>query len=813
MGFNALLLGGSSPLKSEIQEWLKPIGSLRVDIVPHPDSLPDFLEKGRIHIAIIIQSVEQPLTEKNWQQIINNEKMLTVPVLVSGIIETGLPAEMKVLPANFDCMPFDLTRDYLLGKIQYHIQIMEKEKNLELENLQNSETNAQMQYLVQFLQTLINTIPNPVFYKDSNGKYMGLNDAMEKFLNLKKEEIFGRTVFEIWPPDNAAILSQADEQLFREGVTQEYETTLPRGDGNVRNVILYRSVFFDENKKNAGIIGTIVDITERKHLETELVALSQTLEKKVAREIQKRNKSEIQFRHIFEHSPIGIIILDSGEKIVEANPQILTLLQYQKEEIIGHNIQTILHPDDLERDAIIFKQIVRGNIDNINTDIRLDPKDHSVKWVTISASSIQSNYGMEHAVVAVIDITEKKQMTEQIIESEDRLRMIMDRVNDSIILTDENGLLSHWNRSTEDMFGYNASELSRVHFDQLILNSRFLDERSKLLSDSIVENIDNSNLSLVLMATRKDKSTFPIDLSVTNIILDGSLKSIGVIRDITIQIESEQKQKRQEQLLIQQSKLAAMGEMIAMIAHQWRQPLNIIALLVQDLKESYEFQEVDSAYVDSMVSKSMQYINFMSNTIDNFRDFFKIDRSKELFSVHSAVMEIIRLILPQFTASSIGVHMRCCQNEEYLKMGNDDVFDSSFLTQGKDVYTLGYANEFKHVIMNILINAKDAILARREIAADAGKVFVQILAESNECTIHIEDDAGGVPEKIIHKIFDPYFTTKGEHAGTGIGLYMSKTIIENKMHGRLTVKNSDHGAVFTINLSLTGQKQGSPEKK
>ncbi|WP_420264791.1 ATP-binding protein [Candidatus Magnetominusculus dajiuhuensis] len=248
---------------------------------------------------------------------------------------------------------------------------------------------------------------------------------------------------------------------------------------------------------------------------------------------------------------------------------------------------------------------------------------------------------------------------------------------------------------------------------------------------------------------------------------------------------------KQEQLLIQQSRMAAMGEMIGVIAHQWRQPINAIGLIIQDLVDAFEHGEMNKEYLETEVQSTMQHIGFMSQTIDDFRNFLKPSKKKLRFNVKEAIEEIMSMFEGTLKRDSVAVSLAHSE-ETYLKTG--------------------YPNEFKQVILNIINNARDAIVSCRKKGlmdkGTQGQITIRLEKAAASPTqdaddkviVYISDNGGGIPEDIIDKVFDSYFTTKTEDKGTGIGLYMSRTIIENNMGGRLTVRNTPIGAEFTIEI-------------
>jgi len=228
---------------------------------------------------------------------------------------------------------------------------------------------------------------------------------------------------------------------------------------------------------------------------------------------------------------------------------------------------------------------------------------------------------------------------------------------------------------------------------------------------------------------------------------------------------------KQKQLLEQQTKMAQMGEMIGAIAHQWRQPLNTIFLGIQNLKYDYrEGKLKEEDYINEFIIENKKIINFMSKTIDDFRNFFRVDKEKIYFNIKETIEAVVTMLSAQFTQHNI----------EVVIVGNEFEY-------------YGLQSEYQQVILNILNNAKD-ILIEKEI--ENPKIYIKI--DNNRVTI--EDNGGGVPIDMLDRIFEPYFTTKEQGKGTGMGLYMSKMIIEDNMCGKLSVTNGIYGAIFIIDL-------------
>ncbi len=235
--------------------------------------------------------------------------------------------------------------------------------------------------------------------------------------------------------------------------------------------------------------------------------------------------------------------------------------------------------------------------------------------------------------------------------------------------------------------------------------------------------------------------------------------------------------RRKDELLVRQSRLAAMGEMIGNIAHQWRQPLNTLAILVQDALDAEEAGELDHEYLQDVVNRSMKLMHKMSGTIDDFRNFFSPNKQRDYFMVSEAVERALSIIDAALYNNNIQVEKRLI----------------------RDTRLLGYVNEYEQVILNILSNAKDALV--KNTPPRERRITLEInQTRAGHSRLVIADTGGGIGEEIMDRIFEPYFTTKFQAEGTGIGLYMSKMIIENNMGGCIRARNIKNGAEFEVEV-------------
>ncbi|HCA26234.1 MAG TPA: sensor histidine kinase, partial [Betaproteobacteria bacterium] len=237
------------------------------------------------------------------------------------------------------------------------------------------------------------------------------------------------------------------------------------------------------------------------------------------------------------------------------------------------------------------------------------------------------------------------------------------------------------------------------------------------------------------------------------------LKRLNEVLEQRVAAEAA-KNREKDLLLIQQSRLAAMGEMMGNIAHQWRQPLNALGVLLSNVRDAYDFGELDGAMLDHSITDGRRLIQKMSTTIDDFRNFFRPNRQKVAFSLQESVEEAIALVDASFKNNNIVIHFQ----------------------RGEEMKIVGFPNEFSQVLLNLLSNAKDVLGGK----TGQREVSIQVSRTADSVRVAVHDNGGGISGSVLPKIFDPYFTTREK--GTGIGLYMSKMIVEN-MDGSIFARN------------------------
>jgi len=497
--------------------------------------------------------------------------------------------------------------------------------------------------------------------------------------------------------------------------------------------------------------------------------------------------SDALFKAIVQHVDDPVAIVDAHQTFVYANPSALEVFGYT--DMIGMTLQDFLAP---EEPIILFNQLQTSETP-VSRTVSLRHHDGHTEAYDIHAFSINENN--ERFVVYRVTRVDTK-LKASLKSARELSYKLVENMPDAILFH-KNGVIVHANPATikllkapslDALIGMPAIDL--VHPDDIPM----VLERIKITMST--ENHVSPIIEEKLVAL--DGSIFYAEVSNAAVIMENEHLVLVMVRDVTKEklykeeleslnqglqdkVEHELAQRReQEQLIIQQSKLAALGEMIGAIAHQWRQPLNALSLNVQDTLDAYQYGEMNERYLRQFVDRAMKQINYMSTTIDDFRNYFKTSKTMEHFELRALIHDVLGILDAQLKHFGIKTHL-------------DD--------QSDGVRVLGYENELKQVLIALLNNAKDAIEAT---GRRYGNIYITLQLEEGRAVISLADDGSGINPEILDKIFNPYFTTKEQGKGIGIGLYMAKTIIEQNMHGSLKFwKESGHATGFRITLPLS----------
>ena len=411
------------------------------------------------------------------------------------------------------------------------------------------------------------------------------------------------------------------------------------------------------------------------------------------------------------------------------------------------------------------------------------------------------------------DEEERKRLMQKMVEmTSQELKSIANSMADGVYILDEHYRLTYINPSGEAILEHTYAEMNGlephglIHFQDRLGNKVPIDACP-------IHQVFRTGIRYISdeeIFTAKSGRIIPVHLSATPIKDRDTITGVVVVfQDITSRKKSERRLKEynsrltqlyekelatkqeQDEMLLQQAKLAAVGEMIGAIAHQWRQPLNVISLVTQDIQDAWDFKELDQAFLDRSMSGIREQIKFMSETIESFRNLIKPDHEYTKFNLIAATKEMVKMLASQLLSHGISYRINL-----FLPNGNDINAESyKDLDATLDCPVHGGANEYKQVLLNLMNNAKEALI---ETKTPHPQIHITLACTEDLVIIRVEDNGPGIRQDILDRLFHPYITSKGEE-GTGIGLYVCRKIME-KMSGSIEGENSGHGARFTLRL-------------
>jgi len=512
-----------------------------------------------------------------------------------------------------------------------------------------------------------------------------------------------------------------------------------------------------------------------------IIALILKYDKSRAKEIayeKEKNQSRKRFQIIFEQNNFLISIVKVDGTILQINNKVEKFLNKKREEVVGSKFYNLLCWEG-EGQKWLKENILSYN-KNITIKKEVIVKDiyNTDRCFDVEISSIEFD-GQIELVIIGNDITEEKLNADKLKNA----YTVFDNTNDGILITDEDAKIVDVNKAFTKNTGYTLADV--VGKNPNILKSQRHDND---FYNKMWKVLEKDNFWHGEIVNKNKDGSFYVELLTINRILknDGSVKNyIAVFTNITKQKKQEKLLKEKEQILFQQSKMAAMGEMLENIAHQWRQPLSVISTAASGIQMQKEFNILDEKVMDESLQLIVTTTEHLSSTIDDFRNFFKQDKEEVEFLLAHAIEKSLNIVISKFRNRSIVIEKE--------------------LT---GITILGFENELVQVIMNILNNSKD-VLEKKDI--DDRVILIKTFIENQKAYLTIQDSGGGIPEDIIDKVFEPYFTTKHQAQGTGIGLYMSAEIISKHMNGTVSVENKIFqykekkykGACFIITFPLS----------
>ncbi len=473
----------------------------------------------------------------------------------------------------------------------------------------------------------------------------------------------------------------------------------------------------------------------------------------------------MQLKKLFENRYYNVIAVENTkEAIVKLNKQPIDLILLDIElkdengiDFLSKNKAMIVD------DKKIPVMIVSGFIDELITKL-------SIKAGAVDV--LKKPYVTEEIILKVDSWIDYNRLDNQvrvlkenyinISKQKESFQILLDAAMEMIFIHDKDLNIIDANRTAYESLGFEEKD------DLLYKN--LLDFINEKEHTSILKHIEQRDEVEHEVEIKNDDDVTMVTLCKTkSTIIDLENIYITTMLDITTL-------KQKETQLLHQSRLAQMGEMISMIAHQWRQPLNTISSYNDSIKLKTILHKIDDEMIMDITKKISTQVHFLSSTIDDFRNFFKPDKNVAKITFDKITKDVLEIIEFSLQNNHIECNVDLNSTREFLS----------------------FENELKQVIVNLIKNAQDVLIER-----NVKSPYIDIKTYDDENVVfQIRDNGGGIQEHIIDKIFKPYFSTKSEKDGTGLGLYMSKTIIEKHCKGKLLVENKKDGVEFKIILMM-----------
>lgn len=596
---------------------------------------------------------------------------------------------------------------------------------------------------------------------DPQGTVLRVNQAFTRITGYAREDVVDRSIALLQADKDGRGMEEIWRSVTQEGRWQG-DLWMRRRDGTAFAAAAHDTALMDERGVTTHVICMVEDITQRRRAEESLRT----------------------FQAMAEASVDAIVMLDPDTTVlIYANRAAHEMFgcEHGHLEMVGMRDRDFWTEEDRGLMETAISQAMEAGW---RGDVRRKRRDGGMIDTNITMFSMLDVDGRFATIVALIrDITESRR-------AEEILRLTQFAVESSSIAfqwISQEGRVVGCNRRAHESLG-----MTREEFVGMWLWDFYPNFRPEAMEAFWHDLKHAGQLTAESRHRRKDGSVFPVEVTSNYVEFDGQEYAFSYAMDITgrkaaetalrelnANLEARVRQevannREKDHLLIQQSRLAAMGEMMGNIAHQWRQPINALSLVLANIKDAFEFGQLDEDYLDGQMERGINLIHKMSTTIDDFRNFFRPDRTPQPFSLAKAARDATMIVELAYAHARIDLALQV---------------EAEAICQG-------LPNEYAQVVLNLLSNAKDAIVER---GVDNGRVDIRIGQDEGRGSLILTDNGGGIPEDVLPKVFDPYFTTREK--GTGIGLYMSRMIIEN-MGGRIEVANVNGGVQVTLTTPL-----------
>ncbi|UTJ07590.1 PAS domain-containing protein [Arcobacter roscoffensis] len=660
-----------------------------------------------------------------------NEFLLNNILFQNLIEKSDLEEILKVFSTNTN-NNFELPIFTITDKKKKHKHI---KANANIENgfyvlFLNDITNEYKAKKANNIDSVLYLLPDLLWMKDKDGTYLNCNKKFEEFFGAKKEQIIGKTDYDFVDKQLGDFFRKHDLEAMNSNIpVSNFEELTFSNDKHKEYCLTIKTKMLDENNELSGILGIARDISEIKKLQDTLEA------------------EKVKYKKLLEQSSDAIFIVDENAKVIEVSKEFCKVLGYTKKEALN------LYVWDFE--AIHKKEQIKENIKKdlkspMGFESKYITKDGLLIDVSIKITSIKINH-KAYTYSSFRDITKEKELQDKILKQKNEFESIFNYSQDSIVIIDFNFKILNFNDAFIKLTTYEKEEINNLCYIDLIIK----EDKTKFLN--AIHNASKLGHSEYFEKSILVKENRRIIVSICISSLPNKDNFLLTIKDIT-----------SKKTLEKQSKLASMGEMIGNIAHQWRQPLSVITMNASGLKLQSQLNTLEQKDIDTCVDSIMKQAKYLSNTIDNFRNFIKGNKD-----------EIIQVSIKEVIEDTLTLVQASLKNNYIQAILDID-----------DYKIYGNKNELIEAFINIINNSKDALKQNVKNESDRF-IFIKTVKHKNELELLIYDSALGIPDNIIDKIFEPYFTTKHKSNGTGLGLAIVDRVLRQRHNAQINVFNKE----------------------
>jgi len=747
-------------------------------------------------------------TDRQWEPFYG-EKRPTMADVVMDHSESSLPElYANFRPSRFIEGAFQAEGWYRLGSTGRHYlffhasPIMNSEGTVigAVETLEDVTEAKQIEEMLneqyRFLQTIIDAIPTPVYYKDRLGRYIGCNSAFEVFFGRSKKDILGKTVRNLNPSEYVAEHELTDRECIQAAVPKIYESSLLRADGAVRSIIVTKAPFYDKKGKASGLVGTFTDISERRAMEEQLRNLSRAV----------------------EQSPVSIVITDTAGVIEYVNPRFCQVTGYDNDELIGQNPR-ILGSGELKPETYreLWQTIASGR--EWQGEFHNRKKNGEEFWELALISPLTDKNGLiTHYLGVKEDITARKRI-DQVLETnrvelenkhaelgllfswvetaKQEWEQTLDSLRDMVIMTDPDGRIRRCNRLLWELADRSHDEIVGSDWQEMLTTAGFKAIAFNGLAGELAHEKTGRIYNLCIYDIKE-----PITGGVTGMVV--SLNDTTEIHSMAKELQGAHEELQNTHLKVfQQEKLASIGQLAAGVAHEINNPMGFISsnlgTLDKYVERMGEFINVLTEAVSGTASGEL------AASVGEQRKRLKIDYilddTKQLISESRDGAQRVRNIVQDLKSFSRvdeaerkSADINECLDTTINMVWNEIKYVATLNKEyGEISRVICYPQQLNQVFMNLLVNAAHAIKGQ-------GEIRVRTWEDAANVYVAVSDTGHGIPAEVLSRIFEPFFTTKEVGKGTGLGLSISYDIIK-KHDGDISVESEvGSGTTFTVRL-------------